>query len=180
MYKCTIAILLLITFTLLPTDTQSVTVCNGYVPTPKVAHETYHDKVAKMVIVAIENAKQQGLKTPLPSVATAQLLIESRNGKSRLATEAFNFHGIRAKKGEPYILGFDDGKWRRFRRFANMQQSIVAHIKVLNNGRYKAVFAERTPYGQALAIKQAGYATNKAYPKIIANTIRHYKLAKYD
>lgn len=163
-----------------PKETKSGAKCNDYIYIPKPSKDTYQDATARMVLVCIENAKQKGLKTPLPSIATAQLIVESNSGRSYLSQKANNFHGIRAKRGEPYILAFDDGAMRKFKRFSSKQASINEYLKLLNNYRYKNVFKELTPYGQALAIQNAGYASNPRYANIITATVKKYKLNNYD
>ena len=174
MYKC-ITALFLITFLLLPVSTQSVTVRNGYKP----AKDSYPDAAAKVELVAIENAKLKGQKTPPASLITSVLLHESGHGKSKLAKQANNYFGIMAKKGEPYMLAFDDGRWKRFRKYANMQQSVQAYITLIGT-KYAPALKEKGTYWQAKKIQQLGYATDKQYPRKISNTAKQYKLYRYD
>ena len=180
MYKCITALLLTI-FILLPTATQSVTIRNGYKKpiAPATAKDSYPDAAAKVVLVAIENAKLKGQKTPPASLITSVLLHESAHGKSKLAKQANNYFGIMAKKGEPYMLAYDDGRWKRFRKYANMQQSVQAYITLIGT-KYAPALKEKGTYWQAKKIQQLGYATDKQYPRKISNTAKQYKLYRYD
>ena len=164
---------------------QAVTTANRaskYVPkreTAKVTKLAFHDKIAPQVLVAIQNAKNAGLKTPLPSLLIAQIVHESAYGKSYLS-RYHNYNGIRAKGDEPYILAYDDGAMRKFRRFNSLSESVTCAIRVMNKQRYKGIFSERSTYGQALVLQRGFYASDRKYAKKIAAKAKSLRLQKYD
>ena len=140
----------------------------------------FSDKVALQAIVAIQNAKSKGLRTPLPSLLTAQVIHESGGGKSYLVKAANNYNGIRAKKGEPFVWAKDDGKMRKFKKYSSLSASMADAIRVMNNSRYKAMFKEQSTYGQALVLQNNFYASDRGYGKKLAKLATQYKLNRYD
>lgn len=148
---------------------------------PKVGTKVaFSDKVALQALVAIQNAKNKGLKTPLPSLLTAQVIHESGGGKSYLVKAANNYNGIRAKKGEPFVWAKDDGKMRKFRKYSSLSASMADAIRIMNNNRYKGLFSERSTYGQALALQNGYYASDRKYAKKLSSVATQYKLKRYD
>jgi len=148
---------------------------------PKIGTKVaFSDKVALQAIVAIQNAKNKGLRTPLPSLLTAQVIHESGGGKSYLVKAANNYNGIRAKAGEPFVWAKDDGKMRKFKRYSSLSASMADAIRVMNNNRYKGLFLERSTYGQALVLQNGFYASDRKYAKKLVNVATQYKLQRYD
>lgn len=148
---------------------------------PKIGTKVaFSDKVALQAIVAIQNAKNKGLRTPLPSLLTAQVIHESGGGKSYLVKAANNYNGIRAKAGEPFVWAKDDGKMRKFKRYSSLSASMADAIRVMNNNRYKGLFSEQSTYGQALVLQNGFYASDRKYAKKLVNVATQYKLQRYD
>ena len=170
-----ITIIIIIITTLLPTAVTTANRATAYKPKHKPAVATKPKAATKkqkfvsdlhgQVAVAIHIAKKNGYKTPLPETIIKQVLLETAHGTEY----AFNnLGGVRAKKGEPFFLGYDDGAWRKFKRYPNKVACLGDMIRIYNNPRYAQVFKERTVYGQALALQRGGYATNKRYAKLLA------------
>jgi len=172
--KYAIMVIFIVAGSLLPNGVTTANKATNYRPTKTDITTAATPKATKkqkfvadlhgQVAVAIQIAKQSGYKTPLPETIIKQVLLETAHGTKYAHN---NLGGVRAKKGEPYFLGFDDGAWRRFKRYPDKVACIKDMIKVYNNPRYSRVFRENTVYGQALALQQGGYATNKKYAKLL-------------
>lgn len=132
--------------------------------------------------IAVEEMKKYNIPA---SITLAQGLLESSAGQSRLATLANNHFGIKCG-GDwtgPYITHDDDKKGERFRKYKNPKESFEDHSKFLT-GRpwYQGLFKlEITDYkGWAQGLKDAGYATDKEYPKKLISIVEEFKLHQYD
>jgi len=187
--KYVIITFLVIVLAIVPQSVTTATRATQYKPAnvpkthdvPKVGTKVaFSDKVALQAIVAIQNAKNKGYKTPLPSLLTAQVIHESGNGKSYLVKAANNYNGIRAKKGEPFVWAKDDGKMRKFKKYSSLSASMADAIKVMNNGRYDQMFNEQSTYGQALALQNGFYASDRKYAKKLSEIVTQHDLQKYD
>ena len=187
--KYAIIAFLVIVLAIVPQSVTTATRATQYKPAnvpkthdvPKVGTKVaFHDKVALQALVAIQNAKNKGLKTPLPSLLTAQVIVESGNGTSDLVLLANNYNGIRAKKGEPFVWAKDDGKMRKFKKYSSLSASMADAIKVMNNGRYDQMFNEQSTYGQALALQNGFYASDRKYAKKLSEIVTQHNLQKYD
>lgn len=128
-----------------------------------------------------------------PSVLLAQAALESGFGKSELAHQHNNLFGIKAGKdweGETVNLPTReviDGKdvWvdADFRKYASVSDSIKDRKNFLKkNIRYSiaGVFKAKTPEAQAVALQDAGYATDPTYAKTIIALIRKHNLTRFD
>ncbi|NVO18734.1 MAG: glucosaminidase domain-containing protein [Bacteroidetes bacterium] len=119
------------------------------------------------------------------SISLAQGIIESSCGNSPLATEANNHFGIKCHKdwgGETYYYD-DDEKQECFRKYASADESYRDHsLFLVNKQRYAALFSlDLTDYtGWAMGLKQAGYATNPEYPRLLIHMIEMNRLDQYD
>jgi len=180
---------LVVVLAIIPQSVTTATRATQYKPAnvpkthdvPRVGTKVgFHNKVALQALVAIQNAKNKGLKTPLPSLLTAQVIHESGGGTSYLVKAANNFNGIRAKAGEPFIWAKDDGKMRKFKKYSSLSASMADAIKVMNNSRYKGLFNEQSTYGQALALQNGYYASDRKYAKKLSSIATQYSLQKYD
>jgi len=184
--KYAIMFFLVVVLAIIPQSVTTATRATQYKPAkvPKTHNVpkkvAFHDKVALQAIVAIQNAKNKGLRTPLPSLLTAQVIHESGGGKSYLVKAANNYNGIRAKKGEPFVWAKDDGKMRKFKKYSSLSASMADAIRVMNNSRYKAMFKEQSTYGQALVLQVNFYASDRGYGKKLAKLATQYKLNRYD
>ena len=187
--KYAITFFLVVVLAIIPQSVTTATRATQYKPAkvpkthdvPKVGTKVaFHDKVALQALVAIQNAKNKGLKTPLPSLLTAQVIHESGGGTSYLVKAANNYNGIRAKAGEPFIWAKDDGKMRRFKKYSSLSASMADAIRIMNNNRFKQMFNERNTYGQALALQNGFYASDRKYAKKLAEIATQHNLKRYD
>ncbi len=124
-----------------------------------------------------------------PSVMIAQALLESRFGKSLLASQYHNFFGIKADsgwKGEKVYLKNgkgDPNAYSYYRVYANAEDSFRDRVNFLQvQPRYAkhGVFEATTPQEQIQAMKNAGYAEAANYVAAIMGEIEYYNLATYD
>jgi flagellum-specific peptidoglycan hydrolase FlgJ len=187
--KYAITFFLVVVLAIIPQSVTTATRATQYKPAnvpktndvPKVGTKVaFHDKVALQALVAIQNAKNKGLKTPLPSFLIALVCVESGYGSSYLSKQGNNFTGVRAKNKEPFILAFDDGKMQKFRRFNSLSESITAAIIILNKPQYAPVFKEQNTYAQAVSAQMYGYCTNRRYGKLLNDVAIKYNLKRYD
>jgi hypothetical protein len=119
------------------------------------------------------------------SITMAQALHESRYGTSELAVNANNHFGIKCQKewtGDRYTYQDDDSN-NCFRKYDSVQLSYRDHSDFLmTRPRYSFLFQlDPLDYvGWAHGLKQAGYATNPNYGKILVKIIEDYKLFLLD
>lgn len=139
--------------------------------------------------IAIQEMERTGIPA---SIKLAQALLESGAGVSYLAREANNHFGIKCGRrwdGEVIYRKDDDydadGNLKQscFRKYNSAKQSFQAHSDFLrNNRRYGSLFTlERTDYKSwARGLREAGYATNPKYSRLLISIIERYDLDKYD
>ena len=119
------------------------------------------------------------------SITMAQALHESRFGTSELAVNANNHFGIKCQSdwtGKRYTYQDDDNN-NCFRWYDSVSESYRDHSKFLmTRPRYAFLFTlNPTDYvGWAQGLKQAGYATNPQYARILIRLIEDYKLFLLD
>jgi len=119
------------------------------------------------------------------SITMAQALHESRFGTSELAVNANNHFGIKCQRewtGQTYTYQDDDNN-TCFRKYDSVQESYRDHSDFLmTRPRYSFLFQlDPLDYaGWAHGLKQAGYATNPNYGKILVKIIEDYKLYLLD
>jgi hypothetical protein len=119
------------------------------------------------------------------SITMAQALHESRYGTSELAVKANNHFGIKCQSewnGKRYTYQDDDHN-NCFRHYDSVGESYRDHSNFLmTRPRYASLFTlSPTDYvGWAQGLKQAGYATNPQYAKILIRLIEDYKLFLLD
>ena len=131
--------------------------------------------------IAIAEMKQHGIPA---SITLAQGLLESGNGRSRLAVEANNHFGIKCHtswKGKT-ILHDDDRKDDCFRVYKTAEESFKAHSEFLKRPRYTFLFEldKNDHQSWARGLKKAGYATNPRYAELLIGLIQRYNLNQYD
>ena len=139
--------------------------------------------------IAVGPARASQKATGVPaSVTLAQAIIESGWGESHM-DDAWNFFGIKAKSGEPFVVvrtrevvgGNDVFINARFRRFASMEDCFREHGRFLrDNPRYAPAFRTADAEGFARAIHAAGYATDPHYGDALIGIIRDNDLTRYD
>ena len=133
-----------------------------------------------------EVAMKEMVKYKIPaSITLAQGILESGNGKSKLATKGNNHFGIKCHtdwRGKTMRMD-DDAPQECFRVYKDAEESYRDHSKFLKNSqRYASLFTlEITDYkGWAKGLKKAGYATLPTYATVLINLIETYDLQKYD
>lgn len=142
----------------------------------------YAGYISKFKDIALSEMKIYGIPA---SITLAQGILESNCGKSPLATEANNHFGIKCHKdwtGDTYLFD-DDEKGECFRKYASVEESFRDHsLFLVKKQRYAALFSlDLTDYtGWAMGLKQAGYATNPDYPKLLIRMIESNKLFLFD
>ena len=144
--------------------------------------DEYDDYVALYKDIAIREMYDYGIPA---SITLAQGILESGLGKSDLAVYANNHFGIKCHndwKGAT-MRHDDDARHECFRKYDNPEDSYIDHSQILKNrARYSFLFElDRTDYkGWAKGLKQAGYATDPRYPRLIINLIEEHNLHQYD
>ncbi len=141
--------------------------------------EAYIKKYRK---IAIKEMKKYGIPA---SITLAQGMLESGNGKSRLAKKGKNHFGIKCTNdwSGRTIKEDDDKKNECFRRYRKAEHSYRDHSEfIAYRERYKFLFEydKRDYKAWAYGLKQAGYATNPKYPELLIDIIDRYELHKYD
>ncbi len=119
------------------------------------------------------------------SITIAQGMLESDCGNSPLAINAKNHFGIKCHlewNGPTYIQD-DDKKDECFRVYNDARESYRDHSLFLKDRpRYASLFQLNiTDYkAWAYGLKEAGYATNPAYPEKLIKLIEDNKLDQFD
>jgi len=147
----------------------------GYTPYTSL---TYIDKFKT---IAVQEMNLYGIPA---SITLAQGLFESGSGNGELARVANNHFGIKCNsewKGKGYYKD-DDEHNDCFRVYDRPEDSFRDHSEFLKRPRYAKLFMlDKNDYvGWANGLKDAGYATNPNYPKLLINIIQKYNLDQYD
>lgn len=119
------------------------------------------------------------------SITLAQGILESGNGLSTLAKKSNNHFGIKCHSGwkGKKVYHDDDKRNECFRKYNTPEGSFDDHSLFLTSrGRYEFLFdLEPDDYkGWAKGLKNAGYATDRKYPKKLISFIETFKLYEYD
>ena len=131
---------------------------------------------------AVSEMRRSGVPA---SITLAQGILESAAGTSRLAVKANNHFGIKCGslwKGRS-VKADDDARNECFRSYGSPAESFRDHSDFLRyRDRYAFLFElEPSDYkGWAYGLKQAGYATDPAYPSKLISLIERYNLTQYD
>ncbi len=148
-------------------------------PSGKISREEY---IQLYKDIAIEEMNAYHIPA---SITLAQGILESGNGNSTLARKANNHFGIKCHKGwsgKTFHMD-DDEENECFRRYEDPYESFKDHsIFLTTRDRYAFLFnLEINDYkGWAHGLKQAGYATNPHYPKLLIKLIEEHHLYTYD
>ncbi|MBM6614004.1 LysM peptidoglycan-binding domain-containing protein [Desemzia sp. RIT804] len=128
----------------------------------------------------------------LPSITSAQAILESNWGKSKLAQESRNLFGIKADKSwkgekKAYSTKEYDKNGNLltvtdyFRKYPSYEESLKDHGKFFHeNQRYADVIGLRDYKKQARSIQTAGYATDPQYANKLIQIIEQNELQKWD
>lgn len=127
----------------------------------------------------------------LPSIIISQAILESNWGRSELARVENNYFGIKDSKQGAYYptLEYYDG-WvsenEPFKVYASFEDSMEDHARLLaygtswNADHYRGVTEAANYQAAALALQEAGYATDPAYASKLITLIEKYQLYQYD
>ncbi len=133
-----------------------------------------------------EIAKHDMLEFGIPaSITLGQGILESGAGTGPLSMQANNHFGIKCHKEwtGPSINYDDDAAQECFRKYSEPKESYRDHSLFLTTrDRYSNLFKlDKEDYKSwAKGLKDAGYATDVAYPTKLIGLIERYQLQKYD
>jgi len=133
-----------------------------------------------------EIAKHDMLEFGIPaSITLGQGILESGAGTGPLSIQANNHFGIKCHKEwtGPSINYDDDAAQECFRKYNEPKESYRDHSLFLTSrDRYSSLFKlDKEDYKSwAKGLKDAGYATDVAYPTKLIGLIERYQLQKYD
>jgi LysM repeat protein len=137
--------------------------------------------VAQYKDLAIREMKRMGVPA---AITLAQGLLETESGNSDLLKKSNNHFGIKCK--DTWTAGGvshdDDAKGECFRTYKCAEDSYRDHSNFLRGSDRYAFLFKLDPLdykGWAYGLKNAGYATNPAYPQILINNIEQYNLQQY-
>ncbi len=137
-------------------------------------------------------AMESSVMTGIPaSFTVAEAALESGWGNSLLAKKASNLFGVKADRSwhgdtlEIRTREYVQGDWgfvpALWRKYANMGECLTDHAAFLRgNKRYKAAFQCKDGESFAIAVANAGYATDPDYAEKIISIIRQHNLDELD
>ncbi|RYC51837.1 glucosaminidase domain-containing protein [Flagellimonas olearia] len=119
------------------------------------------------------------------SITLAQGILESGSGRGELTKKTNNHFGIKCHTGwqGEYDFHDDDAKGECFRKYNHPMFSFRDHsIFLSSRSRYAFLFNYRKDDYKKWAhgLRQAGYATDRAYPQKLIALIERYDLHQYD
>lgn len=149
--------------------------------------QAYIDKIAKH---AVSGAIKYGF--PYPSICIAQAIHESGWGKSKLAKDANNHHGIKNNHGglcdDTYVMdaveeenGKDVVKPKdKWCKWSTLEQGIWGYYRYLTVWTHYAPAFSMPTWEEALKHISKTYATRSTYYEQVHKIIVDYDLTKYD
>jgi hypothetical protein len=145
----------------------------------KMSRQEYIDKYARIAV-------QEMIEFRIPaSITMAQACLESSDGNSVLTRQSNNHFGIKCKSTwtGPTVRHNDDELNECFRKYNSPEESFRDHSQFLtSSNRYSFLFAYdvRDFRRWAHGLKQAGYATDPAYPGKLIKIIEDFRLYELD
>jgi len=137
---------------------------------------------------AISAAQRTQARTGVrASVTLGQYGLESSYGK-RMPAGSNNPFGIKARRGEPFVLARTREEDRfgrsyyttaKFRKFDTLEDAFEAHAKLLSGKRYRAFQQART-FDEAADSLTGVYATDHRYGAKLKSVIHKQGLERYD
>jgi LysM repeat protein len=159
-------------------------------PAPGTGDRNKRQFIEASAAAAQDSQRRLGIPA---SVIIAQAIHESYWGTSKLARNANNFFGIKARNGEgsagtywmdawEVINGEDVIVPEPFRAYNNPGESFIDHgLFFLRNSRYHGAFRfGNDPRRFAQAIADAGYATDPDYAPKLIRIMEQFDLYQYD
>jgi hypothetical protein len=144
-----------------------------------MSRQQYIDKYAKLAV-------QEMIDHHIPaSITMAQACLESSDGNSELTRQSNNHFGIKCKSNwtGPSVRHNDDEANECFRKYKDPEDSFRDHSEFITGSpRYSFLFAYdiRDFKKWAHGLKQAGYATDPAYPGKLIKIIDDFRLYELD
>jgi hypothetical protein len=158
----------------------AVCTTNLYALSPdKQSRQAYIDKYARIAV-------QEMIEFHIPaSITMAQACLESSDGNSELTRQSNNHFGIKCKSNwtGPTVRHNDDEANECFRKYRTAEESFRDHSSfITSSSRYSFLFAYdiRDFKKWAYGLKQAGYATDPAYPGKLIKIIEDFRLYELD
>lgn len=125
----------------------------------------------------------------LPSVTTAQAILESGWGRSTLSTRAHNLFGIKGSYNGQYVTmptrevysGRSYYVNANFRDYPNNSESVRDHGNFLySNSRYRNLLGDTNYVSVARKLQLDGYATDPSYANSLIRLVQIYNLNQLD
>jgi len=134
---------------------------------------------------AVENYNRYGI---LPSLTLSQAILESNSGDSILAKSYYNLFGIKGTgtAGSVQLPTWEEVNGKKenifadFKVYHNYNESLTDHAKLLTTDRYKDVKNAPNYKSGAIALYNAGYATDSGYAGKLISIIEQNQLYKID
>jgi len=148
----------------------------------KVTTALVLEYIEKYKKIAQDDMVQFGIPA---SITLGQAILESGAGTGPLSEQANNHFGIKCHKewNGPSVKYDDDEAQECFRKYTNPEESFRDHsIFLTTRKHYIPLFKlEISDYkAWAKGLKDAGYATDKAYPTKLISLIERFQLHQYD
>ena len=148
----------------------------------KVTTAMVNDYIEKYQKIAKEDMITYGIPA---SITLGQGILESGAGTGPLSAQANNHFGIKChlEWTGPSVKYDDDSAQECFRKYSNPEESYRDHSMFLTSrSRYSSLFnLPKNDYKSwAKGLKNAGYATDPAYPTKLIGLIERYNLQQYD
>lgn len=145
----------------------------------KMSRQAYIDKYSRIAVMEM-------IDFHIPaSITMAQACLESSDGNSELTRLSNNHFGIKCKSSwtGPSVRHNDDEANECFRKYKSAEESFRDHSQfITSSNRYSFLFGYdiRDFKKWAYGLKQAGYATDPAYPTKLIKIIEDFRLYELD
>jgi flagellum-specific peptidoglycan hydrolase FlgJ len=148
----------------------------------KVTTALVLDYIEKYKKIAKEDMIEYGIPA---SITLGQGILESGAGTGPLSEQANNHFGIKCHKewNGPSVKYDDDEAQECFRKYTNPEESYRDHSVFLATRKYYIPLfkLDKSDYkAWAKGLKEAGYATDKAYATKLISLIERYQLQQFD
>ena len=148
-----------------------------------------NDFIAEIAPLIVKYAKAYGYQ--YPSAIIAQACVESAYGKSRLASQYFNYFGMKAggtwrgasvnlATKEEYKAGTLTEIKDYFRVYVTQEAGIRGYFEFLKASRYANLKSATSSKDYIEKIKADGYATSSTYVATVWGVVTNFNLTQYD
>lgn len=147
-------------------------------------------KFIEQIASAVNKYKSNyGIMVASPIIA--QAIIESRWGKSTLASKYHNYFGLKCgsswkgksvnmQTAEEYVPGVHTNIRDNFRVYDDLDAGVKGYFDFISYSRYANLKGVTDPETYVKNIKADGYATSSTYVSTLMNCIKNYNLTQYD